>query len=295
MSFRGVGIGEVLWDLLPGGRRPGGAPANFACHLAGLGAGAALVSRVGDDEPGRTLLGELARRGVHTSAIAVDASAPTGTVVVALEQGQPRYRILEEVAWDHLEVDAAALAAVRAADAVCFGSLAQRRAPARDTVHALLRQAPPAALRVFDVNLRPGYHAPEILEASLRAANAVKLNEDELPVLAAQWGLPGEERRAIVALAERFALRALAFTRGDRGSLVIVGSEMAEQPALPVRVADTVGAGDAFTAAFTLGVLAGWPAGVVAARATAVAAFVCTRPGATPELPADLRAPFAAP
>ena len=293
MPLRCVGLGEVLWDLLPSGRQLGGAPANFAYHAAALGAEGRVVSRVGDDELGRALLDRLRELGLSSDAIAMDRAAPTGTVSVAMEAGgHPRYTIHEAVAWDRLEAGPAGLAAVAGADAVCFGSLAQRTPGARAAIAALLEATPAAALRIFDVNLRQHYHSPEVIRASLARANVLKVNETELPVLVAQLGLPAGEREAVGALAAAHAFRAVIHTRGERGCLALVDGVWAEHPGERVEVADTVGAGDAFTAAFALGLLRGWAPATILERATAVAAFVCTRRGATPELPPALAAPF---
>jgi fructokinase len=293
MPFRCVGLGEVLWDLLPAGRQLGGAPANFAFHAAALGADGRVVSRVGSDEPGRDLLARLRELGLPVDAIAVDPAAPTGTVSVAMEAGgHPRYTIHEGVAWDRLEAGPAERAAVAAADAVCFGSLAQRTPGARAAIAALLDATPAAALRIFDVNLRQHFHSAAVIRSSLARANVLKVNESELPVLGAQLGLPAGEREALAALATAHRLRAVIHTRGERGCLALVDGAWAEHPGVRVVVADTVGAGDAFTAAFALGLLRGWAPAVIVERATAVAAFVCTQRGATPALPPALTAPF---
>jgi fructokinase len=293
MPFRCVGLGEVLWDLLPAGRQLGGAPANFAFHAAALGAEARVVSRVGSDEPGRDLLARLRSLGLPVDAIAVDPAAPTGTVSVTMaDGGHPHYTIHEGVAWDRLEAGPAERAAVAAADAVCFGSLAQRTSGACAEIAALLDATPAAALRIFDVNLRQHFHSAAVIRSSLARANVLKVNESELPVLGAQLGLPAGEREALAALATAHRLRAVIHTRGERGCLALVDGAWAEHPGLRVAVADTVGAGDAFTAAFAMGLLRGWAPAAIVDRATAVAAFVCTQRGATPELPPALTAPF---
>lgn len=295
MSPRCVGLGEVLWDELPAGRQPGGAPANFAYHAAALGARAEVVSRVGADAAGRELVARLAGLGLGTAGIEVDPVAPTGTVTVRCDAaGQPAYVIHENVAWDHFAGEAAGRRAAAAADAICFGTLAQRGAVARASIRALVALARPGALRILDVNLRQHYHSRELIAGSLALANVLKLNETELPLLAELFALSGDEPAVVAALADRFALRAVAYTRGERGSVLFADGVLVEPPGLPVRVADTVGAGDSFTAAFALGLLAGWPLATIGARATAVAAYVCSQPGATPPLPAELRAPFVA-
>jgi len=292
VKFNLVGLGEALWDLLPDGRQMGGAPANFACHAHALGAEAHLISRVGNDELGREIIARLDTLGVGTDGIAVDALHPTGTVSVELDGGQPRYLIHEDVAWDFIEATPAALAAVSAADAVCFGTLAQRREPSRSTILSLVSAAPPAALRILDVNLRQNYYSSRLINESLAFANVLKLNDTELPQLAAFLDLSGDERSQIRQLAERNLLRAVACTRGKRGSLLYSDGRWSEHPGLPANVVDTVGAGDSFTAVLTLGLLAGWELDRINAVANEVAAHVCSQPGATPPLPSHLRQLF---
>jgi fructokinase len=290
--FSIVGLGEVLWDMLPAGPQLGGAPANFTCHARALGADATLISRVGDDALGREIITRLDALGVGTDRIAVDALHPTGTVSVELDAGQPRYVIHENVAWDFLEATPAAHAAVRAADAVCFGTLAQRSDPSRSAILSLVNAAPPPALRILDVNLRQNYFSSRLINESLAFATVLKLNDAELPELAAMFDLSGDERSQIRQLAERNMLRAVACTRGARGSLLYAGGRWSEHPGLPAKVADTVGAGDSFTAAMTLGLLAGWELDRINQTANQVAAYVCSQPGATPPLPAPLRQLF---
>ncbi len=295
MRWKVVGIGEVLWDLLPGGRQPGGAPANFAYHAGALGAEAWVVSRVGRDEPGRELLRRLGRLGLRTDAVEEDPAAPTGTVTVEVTaDGQPHFTIHEDVAWDRLAGEAAGRRAVAAADAVCFGTLAQRGEVSRRSIRALLRAAPAGALRIFDVNLRQGYYSREVVEESLALASVLKVNETELARLAEMFGLPDDDRGRVAELARRFRLRAVAYTRGEGGSLLHAEGRWSERPGEAVTLADTVGAGDSFTAALALGLLAGWPLDDVHRRAGAVAAYVCSQPGGTPELPEPVRAPFLA-
>jgi fructokinase len=283
MNCKVIGVGEILWDLLPSGKQLGGAPANFAYHAHALGAEARVVSRVGDDSLGREILDRLRALGLPTSGVGVDATAPTGTVSVKLAaDGQPRFTIHENVAWDRLTADEASLAFAAQADAVCFGSLAQRSPTSRASIHQLVAATPASALRVFDINLRQYFYSREIIESSLALANALKLNETELPVLAAMFGLAGDARAHLAALAQRFELRAVALTRGANGSLLLADGAWSEHPGLRVKVVDAVGAGDAFTAAWTLGLLAGQPLDEINQRANELAAFVCTQPGATP-------------
>jgi len=289
-----LAVGEVLWDLLPSGRQLGGAPANFAYHAHALGAEAHLVSRVGDDPLGREILERLRALGLSNDLVAVDPEAPTGTVSVELrEGGQPRFTLHEGVAWDRLSITAAALAAAARAEAVCFGTLAQRSPASRESVRALVAATPPAALRILDVNLRQAFYSAEVIEASLALASVLKVNDEELPVLAALLRLPAGTDEAIVEAARRYGLRLVALTRGSRGSRLYAEGRYSDHAGLPATVADTVGAGDAFTAALALGTLAGWDLDAVNEAANEVAAFVCSQKGATPPLPARLRDRFA--
>jgi fructokinase len=295
VSFQVVGIGEVLWDLLPDGPQMGGAPANFAYHAGALGAEARIVTRVGRDEAGSELIRRLERLGVRTDAVEVDPEAPTGTVAVEVAaDGQPRYLIRENVAWDRLSGNGGGQMAVAAADAVCFGTLAQRSDVSRRAIRALLKATPAESLRIFDVNLRQHFFSRHLIEESLSLANIVKVNEPELLLLAEMFRLPGEERGQVAELARRFRLRLVAYTRGSRGSLLYGQGQWSEHPGVATAVADTVGAGDSFAAAMALGLLAGWSLDEVNFRAGEVAAYVSSQRGGMPELPERLRAPFLA-
>lgn len=293
MRFKLVGLGEILWDLLPDGRQLGGAPANFTYHACALGAEARLISRVGHDDLGREAASQLARLGIPTDGLEVDDALPTGTVSVEVTaDGQPHYQIHENVAWDALRGEAAGRRAVAAADAVCFGTLAQRREPSRSTIISLVAAAPPSAWRILDVNLRQHYFSERLINESLAFANVLKLNDTELPHLAKVFDLSGDERSQIHQLAERQFLRVVAYTRGGRGSLLYSEGRWSDHPGIPAKVVDTVGAGDSFTAAMTLGLLAGWDLDRINENANRVAAHVCSCAGATPPLPENLRAYF---
>jgi fructokinase len=192
MNFKVVGIGEVLWDLLPGGRQLGGAPANFAYHAHVLGAQAQVLSRVGRDELGRELLSRLEQLGLLTDAVEVDPTAPTGTVTVEIQAGgQPRFIIHENVAWDRIAGEPAGRQVVTAANALCFGTLAQRGEVSRRSIRALLRAAPAESLRILDVNLRQGYYSREIIGESLALASILKVNETELERLSKMFACAG--------------------------------------------------------------------------------------------------------
>jgi fructokinase len=291
--FKVFGVGEVLWDLLPTGRQMGGAPANFAYHARALGADARVISRVGSDALGEEIIQHLRELNVPTDGISVDPTHPTGTVAVELDShGQPGFVIHENAAWDFLVPEAVPPAALVETDAICFGSLAQRGEPSRGTIQRLVATAPRHAIRVFDVNLRQQFYSRELIETSLVLANVLKLNDAELPVLAGFFGLPGTPRQQMEALLCRFQLRLVACTRGAHGSLLFDGTRWCEESGRPTEVKDTVGAGDAFTAAITLGLLAGWDIEDLSKIANDVAAYVCSQAGATPPLPNALRGLF---
>jgi len=292
-----IGLGEVLWDLLPGGRQLGGAPANFAYHAHALGAESLVVSRVGRDDLGRDLVEHLNALGLVTSGISVDPAAPTGTVSVTLDPtGQPTYTIHTDVAWDFLEAGPEVLRAAAGADAVCFGTLAQRHPVARDSIRRVLQATRPEALRIFDINLRQRFWSREVIVESLALANVLKLNDEELPILMDLLGWPCEDDQGLMArLAQRFDLRAVALTRGARGSLLWTADRSWNWPGSDLKVADTVGAGDSYTAALALGLLSGKSPEDILRIAHRVADFVCTHPGATPPMPPGFAAEFVGP
>jgi fructokinase len=272
----------------------GGAPANFAYHAHALGAESLVVSRVGRDDLGRDLVEHLNALGLVTSGISVDPAAPTGTVSVTLDPtGQPTYTIHTDVAWDFLEAGPEVLRAAAGADAVCFGTLAQRHPVARDSIRRVLQATRPEALRIFDINLRQRFWSREVIVESLALANVLKLNDEELPILMDLLGWPCEDDQGLMArLAQRFDLRAVALTRGARGSLLWTADRSWNWPGSDLKVADTVGAGDSYTAALALGLLSGKSPEDILRIAHRVADFVCTQPGATPPMPADFADEF---
>jgi len=284
-----VGIGEILWDLLPDSRQMGGAPANFAVHARALGASGVIVSAVGDDRPGREILEELGRRGLDRSGIAVVSGVPTGTVTVALDAGGiPRYTIHEGVAWDVIPWTAGIAGLAARADAVCFGSLAQRSPVSRAAIGAFLDATGPDCLRVLDLNLRQSYFSREIVRSLLERATVLKLNDEELTTVAGLLSLPGPEDRVLAGLLEAYPLTLIALTKGPSGSRLFGRGVDLSTPGRPVETADTVGAGDAFTAALVSGLLKKKRWDEIGDRANRVAAYVCSRKGAWPELPPEL-------
>jgi fructokinase len=288
-------LGEVLWDVFPDGAHFGGAPANFASHAASLGAEAWMVSAVGDDDLGRRAHDVLARHGVKTERVAIDPAHPTGQVLVTIDPaGVPTYQIAEDTAWGHIAWSDSLLPLASRCDAVCFGSLGQRSEESRATIRHFLRSTRPGALRVFDVNLRQHFYSREVIEESLHHASVLKLNDDELPILAQFFEIFGDTDRELLGqLTARFDLSLIALTRGPRGSILHAGGEFDECPAPPTDIVDTVGAGDAFTAVLVMGFLRELPLAEINRHANAVAAYVCSQPGATPELPRELRFPKA--
>jgi fructokinase len=284
-----IGLGEVLWDLLPAGKQLGGAPANFAYHAHTLGAEALVVSRVGNDALGREILDRLGSVGLRTDGITTDPSAPTGTVSVALDaHGTPTFTIHENVAWDFLEAGEKVLRQAAQADAICFGTLGQRNPVARAAIQGVLQATSPTALRIFDINLRQHFWSREVIVDSLELADVFKLNDEELPVVAQLLGLAGDERSLLTQLAGRFDLKAVALTKGAQGSALLVGGELVNRPGSKLNIVDTVGAGDSYTAALVLGLLAGDGPEQIADCAHCVADFVCTQPGAMPPMPQRL-------
>lgn len=283
-----IGLGEVLWDLLPDGKQLGGAPANFAYHAKALGADAHVVSSVGDDALGGEILARLDWLGVQRQFVSVDHKHPTGTVSVELDgQGKATYIIHTGVAWDYIPPTPGLLETMRKADAVCFGSLAQRSEVSRATIEACLAATEEQCLRIFDVNLRQHYFNVEVIEAGLQAARVLKLNEEELPVVADLLGIAGEQEDILDALLKKFDLDLIALTRGEKGSLLVAPGQLSAQAAIVGKIIDTVGAGDAFTAALAIGLLQGRNLDAINRCAARLAGYVCSQSGATPEIPEE--------
>lgn len=283
-----VGIGEILWDVFPNGPKFGGAPANFACSAAGLGrerVGVFVASGVGNDDFGRRALEFLQKRGVDTSCVAVQDQA-TGQVDVELDDaGRASYRFAADTAWDNLvwSNDMEQLAA--RTDAVCFGTLGQRSEQSRATIRQFVSATPSTAIRILDVNLRPPFVSDAVIRESIELANVLKLNDEELPVVAELCGASGTEFDVMREISSRLDIEVVAVTRGPQGAVLVRGEEISEFGGVQANVVDTVGAGDAFTAALVLGLLTGSPLDEINQTACNVAAFVCSQSGATPALP----------
>jgi len=281
------GIGELLWDIFPSGKFLGGAPVNFAYHCRQMGLEAFAVSRIGHDPLGRELLNDLHTKNLPTDFIQVDPKYPTGTVRVEMEGTNHRFIITEGVAWDYIEVEERVLKGVERAQAVCFGSLCQRNAKSRSTVLQLARTCP--GLRVFDINLRQHFFSREIIEDSLKVSNVLKLNIDELILLQSMLELsknkPADMAREIL---DRYHLKLVCVTRGAEGALLVGERDVVDHPGRAVPVVDTVGCGDAFTAAMVHGLIHQKPLDVIAADASRVGEFVAGQSGATPPWPKEL-------
>lgn len=287
-----VGLGEILWDVFPDAKHFGGAPANFAVHSAALGAEVSIVSAVGTDELGNEAIEVLTGLQMDIRYIR-RTPHPTGTVTVNIDsQGKADYIFASDIAWDHLQWSEDLSHLAGSADAVCFGTLAQRSAASEEFIHRFVDSTRDECLRIFDVNLRQVFYSDDQIHRSLELANILKLNDEELPILAniIPAGTPHQQLRT---LRERFNLNYVVMTRGNQGALLISEHEVSDLPGIPTAVADTVGAGDAFTATMAMGILAHRPLDEINRRACEVAAHVCSQAGATPALPRELSRPFA--
>ena len=284
MNMKILSVGEVLWDMLPTGRKVGGAPANFAFHCMQLGADVRLLSRVGNDDLGQELIEFYRSLGLSTEFIETDSTAPTGTVGVELSaEGQPKYTIHENVAWDNIEATDVAVQFAQSADAVCFGSLAARTETTLRTIQTLVSQTPPSALRVLDLNLRDPFVDRNVIETMLGLANILKLNDEELTRIAAMFDVSGNTAQHADWFINNYGLKMLILTCGSEGSRIFSEGKESVRESRKVEVVDTVGAGDAFTAMVVVGLLSGWSIETIHERANELAAFVCTQSGATPK------------
>jgi fructokinase len=282
-----VGLGEILWDVFPGRKQLGGASANFAYMTSLLGDQAKIASRIGRDALGTEAIQVLNSLHLDASQLQEDDLYPTGTVIVSLNSdGQPRYEISERVAWDFLQRTDHWENLARRADAVCFGSLAQRSTVSRETIWAFLHWLRPGALRVFDVNLRQKFFTCQILDQSARSADIVKCNHEEVVIVARLLGSPAEDLHASAQwLLQAYPLKLLCVTRGENGSILFSGSGNHAHPGYRVKVVDTVGAGDAFTAGLVYHYLRGSSVETMSDAANRMGAWVASQSGATP--PAD--------
>ena len=285
-----VGMGEALWDVLPEGKKIGGAPANFAYHVSQFGLNSRVVSAVGDDKLGMEILDNFREKKLNTMVEIVPY--PTGTVQVELDnEGVPCYDIKEGVAWDNIPYTPALEDLAKHTTAVCFGSLAQRSVVSRKTINRFLDTMPAEnTLKIFDINLRQGFYTKEILCNSFRKCNVLKINDEELVTVSRMFGYPGIDLQdKCWILLAKYNLKMLILTCGVNGSYVFTPGEVSFVETPKVEVADTVGAGDSFTAAFVASILSGLSIGEAHKLAVETSAYVCTQNGAMPVLPQSLK------
>ncbi|MDE6007109.1 MAG: carbohydrate kinase [Muribaculaceae bacterium] len=286
-----VGMGEALWDVLPEGKKIGGAPANFAYHVSQFGLPSCVVSAVGDDALGKEIVENFTSKGLNHHIATVPY--PTGTVQVEIDQaGVPQYEIKENVAWDNIPFTPELHDLAKRTKAFCFGSLAQRNVVSRNTINSFLDAMPKKEddLIVFDVNLRQGFYNKDILCNSMERCNVLKINDEELVTVSRMFGYPGIDLQdKCWILLGKYNLKILILTCGINGSYVFTPGKVSFQPTPTVEVADTVGAGDSFTAAFISAILKGKTIEEAHSLAVQTSAFVCTQKGAMPILPNYLK------
>lgn len=286
-----AGVGEILFDIVGDSEELGGAPINFAYHATMLGAEGYAVSTIGDDERGRRALAELGRRNLATSCITTIEGYATGYVLARVDEaGVASYEFPDDIAWDHLAVNDAAETLASRLDAVCFGSLVQRGHHSRRELRRYLQLLPANTLKVFDINLRQDFYSKEVLLDSLQRADIIKLNDDELPVLAEMAAISGSEKELLDLLVAQYGLTLAVLTRGERGSLLVRSGEVSDHPGIRTEsIGDTIGAGDAFTAATVISLLNNYTLEDINEKANRVAAWVCSQKGAMPEMPSSFQ------
>lgn len=285
-----VGLGEILWDVLPEGKKLGGAPANFAYHASQFGMNGLAVSAIGRDSLGDEILDQLSGKNLHYQLEKVEF--PTGTVQVTLDKnGIPNYDICQGVAYDNIPWTPDMEAIAKETQAVCFGTLAQRDAVSRSTILQFLDTMPVDSVKIYDINLRQHWYTNEIIEDSLQRSTILKINDEELVVVREMMGQQALDTVEFCRyLLDTYALKLVILTCGVEGSYVVTANDCLFQGTPKVEVADTVGAGDSFTSAFCVAYLKQLPLAQAHKLAVDVSAYVCTQSGAMPELPAELKA-----
>lgn len=282
MEGKIIGLGEILWDMLPTGKQLGGAPANFAYHVCRLGGNGWAVSAISDDELGREIKNTLSTKKLNT--ILEEVNEPTGTVQVTLNAaGVPTYDITEGVAWDHIPFTERIGDLAKETSAVCFGTLAQRSPESRATIHEFIENMPDGSLKVYDINLRQNYYDEKIISDSLRLADILKINDKELDIVSKMLSLSGTQEERCRAISRAFNLKFVILTKGGDGSEVVLEDKVHISRPGKIDIVDTVGAGDSFTAAFILAYLRGESLEKAHTLATEVSSYVCTKAGAMPE------------
>ena len=274
-----IGIGEVLWDMLPEGKRCGGAPVNVVYHLTKLGVRSAIVSAVGNDSDGAEILQFLNSRGVCTDFITQNEQK-TGVVDVTLNDGIPQYEICCPAAWDNIVLPEKLLEVLPDTKAVIFGTLGQRGEVSRKSVQSLLASLPDSCLKIFDINLRQNFYTPELIHSSLEVSDILKINDEELEIVSGMFHISGSREMIVKSLAEKYSLKAVILTLGAKGSMLFDGKDFSEYPVLPCKVVDTVGCGDSFLAAWCASVLKGESMDSAMRAGTKLSAEVASRSGA---------------
>lgn len=280
-----VGIGELLWDIFPERKVIGGAPANFAYHVSQLGYSGYAVSALGNDLLGKEILDIMENKQLNY--VVETTNYPTGTVQVTLDKEKvPQYEICENVAWDNIPFSSQTENLAKNAHAVCFGSLAQRNSISRNTIKRFVKATPDSSLKIFDINLRQHFYSQELIHESLKIANILKINDDEVAILSRLYGWKSfNEQQICVKLMKLYKLKIVILTKGSEGSFIFNNKETSFLPTPKVHVADTVGAGDSFTGAFIASYLNGESIIDAHKLAVEISAYVCTQYGAMPVLP----------
>lgn len=284
-----VGLGEVLWDMLPEGRKIGGAPVNFAYHAGQFGIDTMAVSAIGNDKLGEDTIAEM--NGKHLNHIFPSVPYPTGSVQVSLdEKGVPAYDIKENVAWDNIPFTNEIESVARSCRAVCFGSLAQRNAVSRNTIRKFIESTPSDCIRIFDINLRQNFYTSNVIRDSLELCNILKINDEEIMLVSRMFNYDSSNIENVCrTIMEDFSLEMVILTCGTKGSYIFTKDDVSFMPTPKVNVADTVGAGDSFTGSFCAAILRGLPVAEAHKKAVEVSAYVCTQNGAMPEIPESMK------
>lgn len=284
-----VGLGEVLWDMLPEGRKIGGAPVNFAYHAGQFGIDTMAVSAIGNDKLGEDTIAEM--NGKHLNHIFPSVPYPTGSVQVKLdEKGVPAYDIKENVAWDNIPFTNEIESVARSCRAVCFGSLAQRNAVSRSTIRKFIESTPSGCIRIFDINLRQNFYTSNVIRDSLEHCNILKINDEEIMLVSRMFNYDSSNIENVCrTIMEDFSLEMVILTCGTKGSYIFTKGGVSFMPTPKVNVADTVGAGDSFTGSFCAAILRGLPVAEAHKKAVEVSAYVCTQNGAMPEIPESMK------
>lgn len=284
-----VGLGEVLWDMLPEGRKIGGAPVNFAYHAGQFGIDTMAVSAIGNDKLGEDTIAEM--NGKHLNHIFPSVPYPTGSVQVSLdEKGVPAYDIKENVAWDNIPFTNEIESVARSCRAVCFGSLAQRNAVSRNTIRKFIESTPSGCIRIFDINLRQNFYTSNVIRDSLELCNILKINDEEIMLVSRMFNYDSSNIENVCrTIMEDFSLEMVILTCGTKGSYIFTKGGVSFMPTPKVNVADTVGAGDSFTGSFCAAILRGLTVAEAHKKAVEVSAYVCTQNGAMPEIPESMK------